>query len=141
MSNREDLILAKARILVAINNGASDETIYDYSEAFEENRVNELVNLVKSSNLDHKIRFFSEFLVEKHPEKKQYLLITSIRLASSWENKSQTEDLIIQYKNELGEDFDIVIERLNYYLKYNPKNIETISELLTKAEAFQEVTE
>lgn len=141
MSSREELILARAKILVAIDKGESDETIYNYSSVFEENRISELVNLIKTSNLDHKIRFFSEFLVEKHPEKKQYLLITSIRLASSWENKSQTEDLIIQYKNELGEDFDIVIERLNYYLKYNPKNIETISELLTKAEAFQEVTE
>lgn len=133
MSNREDQILAKARIILAVKNNESDETIYSYSEPFGENRIPELVRIIKETSLDHKISFFSEFLVEKHPKEKRYLLINAIRLSNNWGNKVQTEDLIKEYKKEFEEDFDITIERLYYYLKYETKNIDMISSLYEKA--------
>lgn len=133
MNNRENQILAKAKIILAVKNNESDEIIYSYSEPFGENRVPELVRIIKETPFDHKISFFSEFLVEKHPKEKRYLLINAIRLSNNWDNKMQAEDLIKEYKKEFEEDFDITIERLCYYLKYEARNIDMISSLYERA--------
>lgn len=138
MSNREDQILAKAKIILAVKNNESDEAIYSYSEPFEENRIPELVRIIKETSHDHKVSFFSEFLVQKHPKEKKYLLINAIRLSNNWDNKTQTENLIQEYKKEFEEDFDITIERLCYYLKYETKNIDMISNLYETALELQE---
>lgn len=130
-------ILAKANILVAIENKLSDEEIYAFSEAFGNDRLKSLIDIVIKSNLDHKIAFFSEFLVEKHPDQKATLILEAIKLSLNWDHRTQTEDLLIRYTEEFGEDLYILIEKLEYYIKYEYKKIDRIQAILEQINAME----
>lgn len=136
--DRGTQILTQANILIAIKNGATDEEIYNISAAFTEDRVQNLITSIKISCLDHKIRFLAEFLAEKFPDNRQELIMQAIRMSGEWENKVQTEHLLAQYTNEYGEDLDVLIEKLSYYLKYYPKKLDKIEELATKVKSKME---
>lgn len=136
--DRGTQILTQANILLAIRDGATDEEIYNISSAFTEDRLQNLITSIKMSKLDHKVRFLSEFLVGKFPENKQELVMQAIRLAGEWDNKAQTEELIAQYTNEYGEDFDVLVEKLFYYLKYSPRKLDKVEELAAKVKSKME---
>ena len=136
--SKENNILTKANILLAIDNGATDEEIYALSEGFIENRLEELINTIKISVLDHKVDFIADFLSEKYPERKQFLLLNAIQLSGNFNSKAQTEELISKYRTEYGDNFEILVEMLTYYMNYSPRNIKRIKEIYDLAISKQE---
>lgn len=125
-------ILARAKIILAANSGASDEEIYKLSEVYENHRRENLMSAIIASQLDHKIRFFADFLTTKFPEDAKPILMKAVQMAGNWDNKTQYEELIARYEQEHGEDHDLLIEKLNHCLKYDTKNTAKIEELMSK---------
>lgn len=136
--NRENQILARAKILLAIESGASNEEIYALSEIFEKDRLLPLMDIVKDSNKEGKVQFLSEFLVEKFPEEKKLILIEAIRMSGNWNNRIRTENLLVRYLKEIGEDKAFLVEKLAHYLKYESKNIDKIRSLVEQINAITE---
>lgn len=136
--DKEEAVLTRAKILLAANDGASDEELWELSEVYGENRKDNLMSAIIASKLDHKIRFFADFLSEKMPNEAQSLLIKAVQMAGNWENRSQYEELIERYEAAYGQDYDLLVEKLNYYLKYDTKNTDKISELMAKIDEINE---
>ena len=139
--DKETDVLARAKIILGAVNGATDEELYEYSTVYMNNQKDNLMSAIIASKLDHKIRFFADFLTTKFPNDAKSILLKATQMSGNWENKAQYEDLIFRYENEYGIDYDILIEKLNYYLKYDVKNTAKIEELMTQINALNEETE
>ena len=140
MDKKTDVV-TRAKILLAAVNGATDEEIYELSAVYGSNRKDNLMSAIIASKLDHKIRFFADFLTTKFPEDAKPILMKAVQMAGNWDNKSQYEELIARYEQEHGEDHDLLIEKLNHCLKYDTKNTTKIEELMGKIDSVTEEAE
>lgn len=136
--SKEAITLTKAKLILAIEDGASDEELYSLSEGFENNRRQELENIIINSKLDHKVRFFADFMPTKFPDEARALLMRATQLSGNWDSKAQYEELIARYEEMYEVDYDLLIEKLNHCLKYEAENTDKIRELMNEINAMSE---
>ena len=134
-------VMTRAKILLAAVNGATDEEIYELSAAYEDNRKDNLMSAIIASKLDHKIRFFADFLTTKFPDDAKSILMKAVQMAGNWDNKAQYEELITRYGQEHGDDYDLLVEKLNFCLKYDTKNTAKIEMLMNQINSMTEEAE
>lgn len=133
--SKEDMVITKAKLILAIKDGESDEKLYALSEGFKEDRILGLTNAVLNSDHDHKVRFFADFMPTKFPDEARSLLMRATQLSGNWDSKAQYEELIARYEEMYEVDYDLLIEKLNHCLKYETENIDKIRALMNEINA------
>lgn len=136
--DKESLVLTKARIILAVEDGKTDEELYKLSEGFGDNRKDGLMNTIINSKLDHKVRFLADFMTTKFPDDARSLLMKATQMSGNWDSKAQYEELIARYEELHGVDYDLLIEKLHHCLKYEVENIDKIRTLMNEVDAINE---
>ena len=136
--SKEKMLLTKAKLILAIEDGASDEEIYSLSKGFESNQLQELEGIIINSKFDHKVRFFADFMPTKFPDEARSLLMRAMQLSGNWDSKAQYEELIARYEEMYEVDYDLLIEKLHHCLKYETENIDKIRGLMGEINAMSE---
>ena len=136
--------MRKSTMLLDLNQNKSDIEIWEnFNALIDEDIVSdymvEFCSILSEAQTPIRVSLVTEYLPSVIPTRKQELALFAVAICLNHGETETALQHIEQYKNQYGEDKEILVEELNYYNSFSPENTEEIQALVAAIQAFGEM--